>query len=94
MNIIKIEQRLQDPQRVLFFPADEVVAFLLPFLMGFVGRKFIAGVIVGFACFWVWKRLKGEGGTERLLAACYWFLPGQLKMFKGFPDSSIAVWKG
>ena len=94
MRIIKIEQRLQEPARFLLFPLDEAVAFLLPFLLGFMGRKMILGLVIGAVCWWGWRKLKGEGGLDRLAASTYWFLPTALNIYKGLPNSAVSVWKG
>lgn len=89
---VVIEQRLQDPPRFLMLPADEAVILGLPILMGLIGRMLFPGLIVGFATWATWKRLKGEGGLERLLAAAYWYTPHGFGVFAPFPDAAPEVW--
>lgn len=89
----RIEQRLQDMPRFLMVSADEAVVLGLPIMMGLLGRQAVLGVVAGVAIWALWKRLKGDDGIEGLLAACYWYLPSELRIFKELPDSSIAVWE-
>jgi conjugal transfer pilus assembly protein TraL len=91
---IRIEQRLQDYPRFLMLPLDEAVLLGLPFMMGLLGRKVVIGAIVAFLAWTIWKRLKGEGGIERLLAAAYWYLPSGLGILSELPDSSVQTWEG
>jgi len=91
--LVKIEQRLQDPARFLILPLDEAVFLGLPFMMGLLSRQIIVGSVVAFVVWSVWRRLKGEGGIERLLAAAYWYLPSEIGIFKPFPDSATSVWE-
>lgn len=91
--LVKIEQRLQDPPRVLILPYDEALLLGLPFMMGLLSRQMLFGCVVALV-FWIaWRRLKGEGGLELLLAAAYWYLPHELNVFKPFPDSANDVWE-
>ena len=89
---VVIEQRLQDPPRFLMLPADEAVILGLPILMGLIGRMLIPGLLVGFLTWVAWKRLKGEGGLEMLLAAAYWYTPHGLGLFAPLPDAAPEVW--
>jgi len=75
-------------------PLDEAVLLGLPFMMGLLGRKVFLGAIVAFLAWTIWKRLKGEGGIERLLAAAYWYLPSSLRILGELPDSSVQTWEG
>lgn len=90
--LVIIEQRLQDPARFLMLPADEAVILGLPILIGLIGRMLIPGLIVGFVTWVAWKRLKGERGLERLLAAAYWYTPHGLGLFAPFPDAAPETW--
>lgn len=73
-------------------PADEAVILGLPILMGLIGRMLIPGLLVGVLTWAAWKRLKGEGGLEMLLAATYWYIPHGLGVFSPLPDSAQEVW--
>ena len=90
--VVTIEQRLQDPPRFLMLPADEAVLLGLPILMGLLGRMLIVGIVVAILTWAAWKRLKGEGGLEMLLAATYWYTPHTLGVFSAFPDSAPETW--
>lgn len=92
--VVSIEQRLQEPPRVLVLPADEAAVIGLPILMGVIGREAIIGAIIGVGLLYAWKKLKGEGGLGGLLAAAYWFLPNSLGLYKGLPDSAVEMWEG
>lgn len=91
---VKIEQRLQDPPRVLILPADEAFVLGLPLMMGLISRQAIVGVVVSLVIWSIWRRLKGEGGIERILAYLYWFLPSGIGGFNPLADSSITHWEG
>ena len=91
---VKIEQRLQDPPRFLILPADEAFVLGLPFMMGLISRQAIIGAVVSLVIWSVWRRLKGEGGIERILAYAYWFLPSAMGGFNPLADSSITHWEG
>ena len=91
--IVKIEQRLQDPQRFFLIPADEALTLGFPTLMGMLTQNLIPGIIASVV-FWVaWKKLKGDGGLERFAALCYWYLPAELQAFPSFPDSAQTRWE-
>ena len=90
---VVIEQRLQDPPRFLMMPADEAVILGLPILMGLLGRMLIVGLLVALLTWAAWKRLKGEGGLEMLLAAAYWYTPQAFGLFSPLPDSAPETWE-
>jgi conjugal transfer pilus assembly protein TraL len=91
---IIIEQKLEAPGRLLFFTADDAAAFLLPVAVGFLSRHLIVGFVIGGIVFATWRRLKGEGGLERLKAALYWYLPFQVSPYRSFPRSDVVHWRG
>lgn len=94
MSAVRIEQKLEAPGKLLFFTFDDAAAFLLPTAIGFLGRNVIFGVIVGVVAFILWRKLKGEGGLERLKAAAYWYLPPQVSPYRSFPRSDVTHWRG
>ena len=91
--LVSIEQRLQDPSRILILPADEAVLLGFPILMGLLGRDVVSGIVIGLVAWGIWRRLKGEGGLERVLAGCYWFIPSAFGVFRPLPDSAVDVWE-
>ncbi|WP_140846674.1 type IV conjugative transfer system protein TraL [Paracoccus sp. FO-3] len=93
-NVVKIEQRLQEQSRILLFPVDEGLALLLPFGVGVALQAALAGMILGAASYVLWKRLKGDGGLERMLALLYWYLPREAGPVRAWPDSSVTMWRG
>lgn len=91
---IIIEQRLQDPWRILFFSVDDFFVAVVPTVLGLLSKHPLEGVIVGFVILQGWKFLKGDGGTQRLGALAYWYLPKPVNICRGFPDSGITEWRG
>jgi conjugal transfer pilus assembly protein TraL len=94
IDLILIEQKLEAPKRFLFFTADDAAMFLAPILVGFLSKHLIGGVVLGLIAFGLWRRLKGEGGVERLKAATYWFLPSEISPYRSFPQSDVVFWRG
>ena len=93
-SVVRIEQKLEAPGRLLFFTLDDAAAFLLPAAIGFLSRHLVEGAVVGVILFIFWRRLKGEGGVERLKAASYWYLPAQVSPYRSFPRSDVTHWRG
>lgn len=93
-KVIKIEQRLQEQGRILLFPIDEGLALLAPAGVGLAIQQAIPGIVLGIVSYLVWKRLKGDGGVERLLAMSYWYLPREISPLKNWPDSAVNMWRG
>ncbi|WP_412074367.1 type IV conjugative transfer system protein TraL [Tritonibacter mobilis] len=92
-KVVKVEQRLQDPPQFFFFPADEAIAGVFPFAMGFITNHVFGGIIAGIILYFIWKRVKGERGLHGLLALIYWIVPMELSMFRSFPDSAVCTWR-
>lgn len=93
-NVTAIEQRLQDQPRILIFPLDEGIALLAPAGVGVAMQAAIPGLVLGVVSYLIWKRMKGDGGIERILASMYWFLPRALSPVKNWPDSAVTMWRG
>lgn len=93
-DTVFIEQKLEAPRKLLFFTIDDAAMFLLPAAVGFLSKHLIGGIIVGLVAFSFWRRLKGEGGIERLKAAAYWFLPSEVSPYQSFPRSDVTFWRG
>ncbi|OUS06291.1 type IV conjugative transfer system protein TraL [Rhodobacterales bacterium 52_120_T64] len=93
-HYVKIEQRLQEQPRILFFSLDEAVVLFAPLVFGLVSRHAITGVVVGFVLWQIWKRIKGDGGTEWIVASAYWYLPKEISIYRKLADASVTVWRG
>ena len=93
-DVVKIEQRLQDQPRWMFVTMDEGIVFMFPLMTGLLTRNLFIGALVGFICWQVWKRLKGDGGLQWVTAASYWFLPKIVSPYRSLPDSAIELWRG
>lgn len=93
-KVVLIEQRLQEQQRILLFPVDEGLALLAPVGVGIGVQAVVPGIVLGAISYIVWKKLKGDGGLERILALLYWFSPREISPTKFFPDSSVNMWRG
>lgn len=93
-QMVRIEQRLEEPSRFLIFTFDDVLAFAVPMVVGWLGKQLILGLVVGLICYSLWKRVKGEGGLASVKAALYWFLPVEVTPYRGFPDSAVTFWRG
>lgn len=93
-KVVRIEQRLQDQPRILLFPMDEGLALLAPAGIGLSLQAAIPGFLLGLASYLLWKKVKGDGGVERILALSYWFLPHTLSPMKAWPDSAVTMWRG
>ncbi|MCL4068130.1 type IV conjugative transfer system protein TraL [Pseudomonas sp. GX19020] len=93
-KVVRIEQRLQEQSRILLFPIDEGLALLAPAGVGVGLQAAVPGIILGIVSYIVWKRLKGDGGLERMLALLYWYLPREISPIKSWPDSSVTMWRG
>lgn len=93
-DTIKIEQRLQDPWRFFLFSIDDTLVIGFPVVFGLLARGPLQGIIIGFILFQLWKWMKGDGGTQRLGALAYWYLPKPVSICRGFPDSGVTEWRG
>jgi len=93
-DTIKIEQRLEDPWRFFFFSVDDALVVVTPAILGLLTRHPVEGLVVGFVLLQGWKWIKGDGGTQRLGALAYWYLPKPVSICRGFPDSGILEWRG
>ena len=93
-SVIGIAERLQDAPRILLFPLDEGIAFLLPAGLGLMTQHLLPGLLAAVFSYMIWKRVKGEGGLNTMLAAAYWFTPRIFSPCKSFPDSAVTKWTG
>lgn len=91
--IVKIEQRLQDPQRFFLVPADEAMTLGFPAAIGMLTQNLVPGIVAAIVIWFAWKKVKGDGGLESFAALCYWYLPTELMAFPSFPDSAETRWE-
>lgn len=93
-DTVFIEQKLETQAKFLFFTADDALVFLAPCAVGFLAKALIEAALVALVLFFLWRKLKGEGGLERLVAALYWYTPAKMTPFKSFPASHVIYWRG
>lgn len=92
-DVIRIEQRLQDPPLFFIMPADEAIAFGIPAVLGLISRQVFVGILFGVFLFVFWKRVKRGGGVPQVLALFYWILPREMTPYRSLPDSAVTVWR-
>ena len=82
-----VPQYLDEPTRVILWTVDELVFFLVPFLILFLGfDQTILGAITGAILVLGLRKLKGEQGHYFLYSVMYWHLPAMVQ-FKSTPPS-------
>ena len=82
-----IPQYLDEPARIILWTIDEVIIFLVPFLVLLWGfNQTILGLIIGVVLVLGLKRLKGEQGHYFVYSLMYWHLPAMVR-FKSTPPS-------
>ncbi|WP_158972243.1 type IV conjugative transfer system protein TraL [Chachezhania sediminis] len=93
VDVIRVEQRLQDPPQFFVIPADEAIAAALPLMVGLMTRNLIPGLAAGMVAYILWKRVKGRNGLPGLAGRIYWLTPRIATPFRSFPDSAVAEWR-
>ena len=91
---VKIEQKIDVPGRLFFFTTDDALVALVPVAIGFLSRNLIPGFVIGVLAYLMWRKLKGEGGLERLKALLYVALPPEISPYRSFPRSDVTAWRG
>jgi len=82
-----VPQYLDEPVRIILWPIDELICFLVPFLILFWGfDQILLGVATGIALVLGLRKLKGEQGHYFLYSVMYWYLPAMVR-FKSTPAS-------
>ena len=74
-NRYRIPKHLDDPEKLGFWTIDEAGAFLLPVILGIIGKVFITGFIAGCVTVYLLKKAKGTEQANILLSVAYWYLP-------------------
>jgi len=59
---VRIEQKIDVPGRLFFFSTDDALVALIPVAIGFLSRNLIAGFVFGVLAYFLWRKVKGEGG--------------------------------
>ncbi|MEE9452338.1 MAG: type IV conjugative transfer system protein TraL [Gammaproteobacteria bacterium] len=76
-----IPKHLDDPPRLLFWSMDEIIVFVVPFMLLVLGRGLIiTGILTSMALVWALRQAKQERGQAHLLALLYWHLPSRTKL--------------
>ena len=92
-DVIKVEQRLQDPPQFFVIPADDAIAAAVPGMIGLLTRHLVPGLVIGLVAYFLWKRVKGQQGLPGLAGLIYWMVPRMANPFRAFPDSAVAEWR-
>lgn len=83
-----IPKHLDEPAKFLFFTIDELIALVVPLLIGLFSDQLIIGMIMGIGMMYALKKLKGEEGHYYLFHLLYWYMP-QFMQLKATPNSYI-----
>lgn len=94
MSPYHIPQYLDEPWKIMLWTIDEFLLFLVPFLiLMFVFGSPLTGLMVGAACMYVMRRIKGEQGHYFIFNILYWYLPA-IVHFKATPPSYLRQFVG
>ena len=89
-----IPRRLDDPERWLFWTADEAAALLGPALLGLAANAFVAGLVAGVGGWLLLRRIKRGGGADVVRCALYWFLPDFALRLAAMPPCHVRRYLG
>ena len=94
MDKYRTPQYLDEPLRIMLLTIDELVVFILPFLLALLlfNQPVLGGVIGGVLVF-ILKKIKGEQGHYFVYNLIYWYLP-QMVRFKVTPPSYLRMLLG
>lgn len=89
MDKYSIPRYLDDPFKIAFLTIDEIMALVIPLLLGlFMFNAPLFGIIVG-CCFMLGvKAIKGDEGHYFMYHVAYWYLPQFIK-YHSTPPSHI-----
>jgi type IV conjugative transfer system protein TraL len=89
MDKYYLPQNLDSPMKIILWTWDELLAFLIPFLIIFcILNSPISAVVIGVLVFCGLKKIKGEEGHYFIAHLAYWHLPPLMK-YKSTPDSYV-----
>lgn len=89
-----IPQNLDQPERYLFFTADELFVVVAPLMILTVVANFLIGLIVGAFGFWVLRKFKQGASLHRIMWMGYWLLPSEVWRLQATPPSHIREMAG
>lgn len=89
-----IPKHLDDSARLLLWPIDEALSFILPMIFGLIMNLGLIGVICSFLSIFLWRRAKGVGGLSFLKSLIYWYYGSKVLGLKNTPDSAIKNYIG
>lgn len=94
MDKFIVPQHLDEPARIALWTIDEVVIFIIPFLLFlFVIDAPLVGVVISAAMSFSLRKLKGDNGYQYFYQMIYWYLPCGLNL-KATPPSYIRTYVG
>lgn len=94
MDKFTIPQHLDEPARVILWTVDEVITFIVPFMLFlFVIDAPLTGLIFSSGMSFMLRKLKGECGYQKLYQLVYWYFPPVLAL-KATPPSNIRNYIG
>lgn len=87
-------QNLDVPVKIILWTLDEILVFLVPFMMGFLmfGSP-MAGMFSGTILVVLLKKIKGEEGCYFLAHLTYWHLPPIVR-YRATPPSHTRQYLG
>lgn len=88
MEAYFIPRRLDEPERIAFWTLDEALVLLLPILTGLIMSWVLTGFVLGLSLFMALKKFKGNGSTNLVRFALYWFLPNVFRL-QATPCSAV-----
>jgi conjugal transfer pilus assembly protein TraL len=89
-----IPQHLDEPERYIFFTADEGLALVVPAALLTLFSNFLVGLLLGGACVIALRRFKQGGPLTRLLWRLYWITPSALLGLRATPASHLRLLAG
>jgi len=85
---------VDSPVKWLVWTTGEVCLFLAPLFGGLFFNQLIAGCIISFLNYRVFKWYCRQFGKDQLQAVCYWYLPHAAKRYPAIPPSYIREYIG
>lgn len=90
----QIYKYLDEEKRIVGLTLDEFIPILLVFIIAFLAKLLLVGILVAAAIFSVMRSIKKKRGRCALLSLIYWNSNksvGKL-LFSAFPPSSKRYW--
>lgn len=87
-----IPKRLDAPAKILFWDVDTVVVFALPvWLIGFILKEFVIGLLIGIALVKGFNYIKVSAHPKFLKHFIYWYMPSSIGgiSLKSLPGSHV-----